>query len=522
GEREKTGLKLEGVGAVNPVNGKKIPVFVADYVLMGYGTGAIMAVPAHDQRDWEFAVKYKVPIVEVIHSKDSSIAKCAYEGEGVMVNSGEFDGTPSVEGAEKVTKWLESKKLGKKAVNYRLKDWLISRQRYWGTPIPVIHCEKCGAVPVPEKDLPVVLPENVELTGEGKSPLSRIKDFIEVKCPKCGAPSKRETDTMDTFVDSSWYFARYTDAKNLKTPFDKKTADYWLPIDQYVGGVEHACMHLIYSRFWHKFMRDIGLLKSSEPFEKLLTQGMVTLGGAAMSKSRGNIVTPDEIIEKFGADTARLFILFAAPPEKQLDWSQEGLEGCWRFLNRVWRLIARKDELKSTKQKSGQRQERGSADAAVLKKTHQTIKKVTNDIVREHQLNTAISSIMELVNECYSSIDSCSDGVLETAQETVVLLLMPFAPHMCEELWEKMGHKKSLLEESWPESDEKYLIDDTIEIPVQVNGKLRATVSVVADITEEKLKEIVSVDPKITPYLEKGRLVKFIYVQKRIANLIVK
>ena len=415
--KDKTGLRLEGIDAINPVNGNRIPVFVADYVLTGYGTGAIMAVPAHDQRDWEFANKFNVPIIEVIHSPEGRIDQQSYEGEGVLVNSGQFNGTPSSEAVEKVTRWLEEKGLGKMAVNYRLKEWLISRQRYWGTPIPMIHCPSCGVVPVAEKDLPVVLPTDVQFTGAGESPLASSPAFLNTRCPKCGGPARRETDTMDTFVDSSWYFARYCDARNDTAPFSKTAADAWLPVDQYVGGIEHACMHLIYARFWHKVMRDLGILSSDEPVAKLLTQGMVTLGGSAMSKSKGNVVAPDEIIEKYGADTARLFILFAAPPEKQLDWSSDGLEGSWRFINRVWRLFENVTAAPAT-----------SADDNALRKLrramHASIKKVTSDIDTEQQLNTAISSIMELVNEIYV-YPAMGDRASREAYESAVLLLAP-------------------------------------------------------------------------------------------------
>ncbi|MFN3966482.1 MAG: leucine--tRNA ligase, partial [Endomicrobiia bacterium] len=388
--REKTGV-FTGLYATNPVNNEKIPVWVADYVLMEYGTGAIMCVPAHDQRDWEFAKRYNLKIKEVIKSPDSNIEKQAYEGEGIMINSGEFNGLESEKGREEITKWLEKKGTGIKKVNYRLKDWLISRQRYWGTPIPIVYCKNCGTVPVSEDELPVVLPENVKITGTGESPLKYVPEFVNTKCPKCSSPAKRETDTMDTFVDSSWYFLRYCDPKNEDLPFDKKIIDYWVPVDQYIGGIEHACMHLMYARFFHKVLRDLGFLSSDEPFTRLLTQGMVTLGGVAMSKSRGNIVEPDEVIEKYGVDTLRLFILFAAPPEKQLEWSDQAIEGCWRFLNRIWRL---KEMIYENNQKSISlsQQEKDK----ILRKLHQTIKKVTEDIEKRYQFNTAIAHIMEL------------------------------------------------------------------------------------------------------------------------------
>jgi leucyl-tRNA synthetase len=512
-DKEKTGLRLEGVNAVNPVTGTKIPVFVADYVLMGYGTGAIMAVPAHDQRDWEFATKYQVPIIEVIHSDSADLKKSAYEGEGVMVNSGPFNGTQSKDGVEKVTAWVEEQGFGKKAINYRLKDWLISRQRYWGTPIPMLYCEKCGIVPVPDSELPVVLPHDVEFTGTGQSPLATSPSFVNAKCPKCGGPARRETDTMDTFVDSSWYFVRYCDPHNDKQPFDPAIANAWLPVDQYIGGIEHACMHLIYSRFWYKVLRDMGLLKSSEPFKKLLTQGMVTLGGSAMSKSKGNIVTQDEIVSKFGADTARLFIMFAAPPEKQLEWSSDGVEGSWRFLNRVWRLMGRLAE--------GTGQEGSEKEATALRHAvHQTIRKVTGDIDVEQQLNTAISAIMELVNTLYQ-YPGMGDAASKEAVATVVLLLAPFTPHTCEELWQQLGHEGTLLEAQWPQTDAKYLVEETIEIPVQVNGKMRVRIEVPAGISEQDLRKAVETDARLRQYLENKKIVKFIYVTGKIVNVVV-
>jgi leucyl-tRNA synthetase len=514
GDKEKTGLKLEGIYAVNPVTGTRIPVFAADYVLMGYGTGAIMAVPAHDQRDWDFAKKYHVPVIEVIHSPDSDLEKSAYEGEGVMVNSGQFDGTPSKDGVAKVTKWIEEKGIGKKAVNFRLKDWLVSRQRYWGTPIPMLYCEKCGTVPAPEAELPVVLPHDVQFTGLGESPLASSESFVNATCPKCGGKARRETDTMDTFVDSSWYFARYCDPHNDKQPFSPEAADAWLPVDQYIGGIEHACMHLIYARFWYKVMRDLGLVKSDEPFAKLLTQGMVTLGGSAMSKSKGNIVSQDEIISKYGTDTARLFIMFAAPPEKQLEWSSEGVEGSWRFINRVWRLSENIMEGKN----AGQAPE---ADAMALRRAvHQTIAKVTRDIEKEQQLNTAISAIMELVNTVYQ-YQYLGDEVSKDAIRTIVLLLAPFTPHMGEEIWEKLGQRGSLLDAAWPVAKAAYLVEETVEIPVQVNGKMRGIVRAPAGVTEAELRKSIETDPKIQPYIAGKTVRKFIYVPGKIANVVV-
>lgn len=519
--KDKTGLRLEGLQAVNPVTGAPIPIFTADYVLTGYGTGAIMAVPAHDQRDWDFAHAHCLPIVEVIHSPECDIGRQAYEGEGVMVNSGQFNGTPSVQGVEKVTAWLEAQKLGVKAVNYRLKEWLVSRQRYWGTPIPMIHCPACGVVPVPEKDLPVILPKDVQFTGSGESPLAASESFSTVTCPSCGSAARRETDTMDTFIDSSWYFARYCDARNDARPFDPALADHWLPVDQYVGGIEHACMHLIYSRFWHRFMRDIGMVSCDEPFTRLLTQGMVTLGGSAMSKSKGNVVAPDAIVEKYGADTARLFILFAAPPQKQLDWSDDGVEGAWRFLNRVWRLQdVTTTPLAAEKLPAGRKED---AVTRLLKQMHRTVAVVTNDIEKEQQLNTAISRVMELVNELYAyAWHGHDDGVSRTAYETVLKLLSPFVPHMTEEIWQNLGHTDLLGSSSWPTADPAFLQDDTLELPVQVNGKLRGKVAVAASADADAVRDVIEADEKLKPYLAGVQIVKFIYVPKKIATIVVK
>jgi leucyl-tRNA synthetase len=514
--KEKTGVKLEGIKAINPVNKNLIPVFLADYVLTGYGTGAIMAVPAHDQRDWDFAKAHNAPIIEVISGGGSDISKQAYEGEGVLVNSAEFNGIKSTDAFEVVSQWIESKGFGKKTVNFKFKDWLISRQRYWGTPIPFIHCPKCGTIPVDEKDLPVALPQDVEFSGEGESPLKTSKTFTDVKCHKCGADAKRETDTMDTFVDSSWYYARYCDAHNDKAPFDVKELNYWMPVDQYIGGIEHACMHLIYSRFWHKVMRDLGLAKGSEPFTNLLTQGMVTLGGSAMSKSKGNTVSPDEIVEKYGADTARLFILFAAPPQKQLDWSAEGAEGCFRFINRIWRLA----DLVNTK--SG-RQACDKDKAELLRITHRTIKKVTGDIEKEFQFNTAISAVMELVNALYAyKYHSNDDGISLQAYKTVVLLMSPFTPHLCEEIWQNIAGEGFVSNASWPSYDEKYLKLDEMELPVQINGKLKGTITVPSGASDEEIKAAVISDDKIGVNLKDRQILKFIYVKDKIVTVVVK
>ncbi|MDR2191999.1 MAG: leucine--tRNA ligase [Endomicrobium sp.] len=514
--KEKTGVRLEGVFAVNPVNEKTIPIFAADYVLTGYGTGAIMAVPAHDQRDYDFAKKHGVEIIEVIKGENSSVAQKAFEDEGVLVNSRQFNGIKTTDAFNIVSRWVEKRGFGKKTINFKLKDWLVSRQRYWGTPIPFIHCPNCGCVPVAEKDLPVRLPEDAEFTGSGESPLKTSKNFLNAKCPKCGAPSQRETDTMDTFVDSSWYYARYCDAKNDGAPFSSDIVNYWMPVDQYVGGIEHACMHLIYSRFWYKAMRDLGMVKDGEPFINLLTQGMVTLGGSAMSKSRGNIVSPDEIIEKYGADTARLFILFAAPPQKQLEWSSDGVEGCFRFINRIWRLY----DLVNTKSDNTP-SEKDKAD--LLRITHYTIKKVGSDIEKEFQFNTAISAVMELVNALYSyKFHSNDGGISKEAYKAVILLMSPFTPHLCEEIWEIMGNKSFVSSASWPSYDEKFIKQDNVELPVQINGKIRGKIIVSADASEEDVKNAAQADEKISPQLKDKRIIKFIYVKARIVTIVVK
>ncbi|MDR0822770.1 MAG: leucine--tRNA ligase [Endomicrobium sp.] len=514
--KEKTGVELKGIKAINPVNKKEIPIFIADYVLTDYGTGAIMAVPAHDQRDWDFAKKFAIPIIEVIHGEKSDIEHKAFEEEGVMVNSEQFNGVKSGEALQIVIKWIEKEGFGKKTINYKFRDWLISRQRYWGTPIPMIHCPKCGIVPAPLSDLPIKLPEDVEFTGEGESPLKTHKAFVNTKCPKCGADAKRETDTMDTFVDSSWYFIRYCDAHNDKEPFNIDAVNYWMPANQYIGGIEHACMHLIYARFWHKFLRDIGMLKSDEPFTNLLTQGMVTLNGSVMSKSKGNVVSPEEIINKYGADTARLFILFAAPPQKQLDWSTDGVDGCWRFVNRIWRL---QDLINIKSDTAANQKDKDS----LLRSAHQTIKKVRQDIEKKLQFNTAISSIMELVNALYAyKFHSNDDGISKEVYKIAVLLMSPFTPHLSEEIWHNLGNKSFVSCESFPNFDENKIKEDAIEIPVQINGKVRGRAIISVDASEEEVKEIIDSDEKIQKNLEGKKIIKFIYVKNKIATLVVK
>jgi leucyl-tRNA synthetase len=514
--KEKTGIRLEGINALNPATRKEIPIFTADYVLTGYGNGAIMAVPAHDQRDWEFAKKFDVPVIEVIKGNNSDISKHAYEDEGILVNSGKFSGVKSADAFDAVSSWIEKQGFGKKTVNFKLKDWLASRQRYWGAPIPMIHCDNCGIVPVSEKELPVLLPEDVEFTGAGESPLKTSKTFVNVKCPKCGKDASRETDTMDTFVDSSWYYSRYCDSHNDNAPFDSVKANYWMPVNQYIGGIEHACMHLIYARFWFKVMRDLGLVKYDEPFTNLLTQGMVTLGGSAMSKSKGNVVSPGKILPKYGADTARLFILFAAPPQKQLDWSSDGIEGCWRFVNRVWRLF----DVVNTKSIAAASQ-KDKYD--ILRTMHKTVKKVTSDIEKEFQFNTAISSIMELVNALYSyKYHANDDGVSLEVYKRLILLLAPITPHLCEEIWEKLGNNECISVHAWPVFDESMIKESSIEIPIQINGKLKGRITVSADAPEDEVEKAVNSDEKISAYLKDKQVVKFIYVKNKIVTIVVK
>ncbi len=525
-EIEKQGLFI-GKYVINPLNGEDVPVWIADYVLMEYGTGAIMAVPAHDQRDFEFARRYNLPIKVVIQLEDEPLDEKtmtqAYEGEGVMVNSGPFTGMPSTEGTKAVTTYLEEKGIGKFAVTYRLRDWLISRQRYWGNPIPIIYCDKCGIVPVPEEDLPVILPENVDFRRKGISPLVAVEEFVNTACPKCFGPARRETDTMDTFTCSSWYFLRYTSPHEDKASFDTEAANYWMPVDQYIGGIEHAVMHLLYARFFTKAMYDMGLCKAKEPFSNLLTQGMVVKDGAKMSKSKGNVVSCDEIVNKYGADTGRLFILFAAPPEKDLDWSDQGVQGCFRFLNRVWRVVH--ENIESWTHGTGEARELDELDKELKYMTHRTVKKVTQDVER-FSFNTAIAAIMELVNTNFKYNESKNRAarngeVLRETTEKLVLLLSPFAPHIAEELWEKMRGKKSIYLQAWPSYDEELAKAPEITLVVQVNGKVRDRIKVPADITEDEMREVALSSEKVKKYTEGKEIVKVITVPGKLVNLVV-
>ena len=510
GRYEKDGV-FTGAYCINPVTNDKMPIYVANFVLAEYGTGAVMAVPTHDQRDFEFAKKYNLPLKVVIHPKDSSLDERtmdkAFEDEGVLTNSAQFTGMMSCDAIDKITEFLEQKGIGKKAINYKLKDWCLSRQRYWGTPIPVIYCEKCGTLPVPEEDLPVILPENAQFTGEGGSPLAKVESFVNVKCPKCKAKAKRETDTMDTFVESSWYMFRYACSDYTKGPLDKGKTEYWLPVDQYIGGIEHAVGHLMYCRFFTKVLRDLKIVDIDEPVLNLLTQGMVIKDGFKMSKSKGNIVTCDSMIEKYGADTVRLFSLFAAPPEKDLDWNDQGIEGMHRFLFRIWRLID------VWKQESHEEK----ASDELLRFQHKTIKKVSEDLNRYH-FNTAISAIMEYVNFLYQ-IDT--KQITKEAIETLILVLAPLVPHISDEIWESIGNNGFTVQEKWLVYNSEYLKEETIKIAVQVNGKLRDAMSVNADSSDDEIKKLAQQTDKVAVYISGKEIKKIIYVPKKLVNIVV-
>jgi leucyl-tRNA synthetase len=534
GEIEKHGVNT-GRYAINPFNGEKIPVWVANYILMDYGTGAIMSVPAHDERDYDFAKKYKIEIRLVILPIADDPEETMTEPplpftthHGSLINSGQFSGLTCDDAIKKMSAYAEQKGFGKATVTYRLKDWGISRQRYWGTPIPMLYCEKDGIVPVPEKDLPVILPENVEITLTGGSPLGRVPEFMNATCPKCGGPARRETDTMDTFVDSSWYFYRYTDAQNDQAPFDSKTAQYWFGdkgIDQYIGGVEHAILHLIYSRFWTKFMRDLGLITNDEPVERLFTQGMVIKDGAKMSKSLGNVVSPDEMVARYGADAARMYSLFAAPPDRDLDWQDTGIEGINRFLGRVYRFFVRYAQ--TNRASISAPTELPPEARAIQRKLHQTIKRVSDDFQGRWHFNTCISAIMELVNTLYGAEEAIGrgavpNGFLSEVERDLVLLLAPFAPYLAHELWDMLGEKGSLLRAPWPKYDAELAKEEELEIPVQMNGKLRSRVVVPADATEDFVIGRALADEKVKTALAGKQIAKKIYVPGKLVNLVVK
>jgi len=501
---------------INPVNNRKIPLWIANYVLMEYGTGAVMAVPAHDERDFEFAKKYNLDIEVVIDNPnqalDAQTMKTAYIEDGVMVNSEQFNGARNKEASESITDWMEQKKIGKRATHFRLRDWLISRQRYWGAPIPIIYCDKCGTVPVEEDQLPVNLPDDVEFKPDALSPLSAAEDFVNTKCPKCKADAKRETDTMDTFVDSSWYYLRYLSPKDKDRPFDKKLVNEWLPVDQYIGGVEHAILHLLYSRFITKVLNDLGYVGFKEPFGALFTQGMIIKNGAKMSKSKGNVVSPDALIEKYGADTIRLYTLFIGPPEKDAEWNDRAVEGSYKFLGRVWRLA---EKVTSSSNDTN------TFDKDLERKIHQTIKKVTRDIEGDFKFNTAISSVMELINAAYLSLDKNYNKSVKFAVEIAVKLLAPFVPHISEELWEKLGNTSTIFNQSWPEHDEEKSKDEVIIIPVMINNKLRSRIEVDSNSSDDDIKTIVLSDAKVKEWLKDKDIKKFIVVPKKLVNIIV-
>jgi leucyl-tRNA synthetase len=536
GAIEKHGV-FSGRYAKNPFNHEPLPIWVANYILMDYGTGAIMSVPAHDERDYEFAKKYKLPIKVVVlplgGDADETVTEpqlpFVAEDGVVVVNSGPFSGLTSKEALKKMAEDAEKNGFGKATVTFRLKDWGISRQRYWGTPIPMLYCEKDGIVAVQEKDLPVILPDKVDITLTGGSPLARVPEFVNAICPKCGGPARRETDTMDTFVDSSWYFYRYTDADNDKEPFDGSTAAYWFGdrgIDQYIGGVEHAILHLIYSRFWTKVMRDLGLVKNDEPVERLFTQGMVIKDGAKMSKSLGNVVSPDEMVARYGADAARLYSLFAAPPDRDLDWQDAGIEGIQRFLGRVYRFVVRKAKPDNPEWSNPIPQDLSPEARQIQRKLHQTIKRVTDDFKGRWHFNTSIAAVMELVNVLYGAEEPIGQAaipvpLLAQVQRSLVLLLAPFAPYLAQELWETLGERGSLLHAPWPKYDPALAKEEELEIPVQMNGKLRSRILVPADADEAHVKERAFADEKIKVAMKGKQLVKWIYVPGKLVNIVI-
>lgn len=525
--KEKTGV-FTGCYGINPVNGKRVPIFISDYVMMDYGTGAIMAVPAHDQRDFEFAKKFDLDIVPVVDSQNPEIdinnLTEAFVAEGTMINSGKYTGMNNKEAIEEITKDLEADGLGKAQVNYKLRDWLISRQRYWGCPIPMVYCEECGWVPEKEENLPVKLPTDVEFTGKGDSPLKTSKTFGETTCPCCGKKAVREFDTMDTFVDSSWYFLRYCDAHNSEKPFDKKKADYWMNVDQYIGGVEHAILHLLYARFFQMVMHDLGLVDAEKPFDNLLTQGMVIKDGAKMSKSLGNIVSPEEIQAKYGADTARLFILFAAPPEKELDWSDAGVEGSYRFLNRVYRLVQEYvNEIRGDFRGSETITIQSAEDKALNFQLNATVKKVTEDAGGRFSFNTAISSIMELVNALYKyKQGEVNVPLMNDAIEKLILILNPFVPHITEELWNDLGHEDRVYQQNWPEFDPAALELETVEIIVQVNGKLKDKMAFEKNAEKSAIEEAALASERVQDAIAGKSVVKTIVVPNKLINFVVK
>ena len=528
-ETEKEGV-FTGRYVINPLNDEKVPLYLANYVLAEYGTGIVMAVPAHDQRDFEFSKKYNLPIKVVIQpegvSLNSEEMTEAFEDIGYLVNSDMFDNMRSDKAISEINKHIEKMGYGECKVNFKLRDWLISRQRYWGAPIPIIYCEDCGTVPIPEEELPVLLPIDVEFKVTGKSPLENNNDFIKAKCPKCGKEGRREIDTMDTFVCSSWYFLRFCDPKNDKTPFDKKKVNYWMPVDQYIGGVEHAILHLLYARFFMKALFDMGYVDYDEPFSNLLTQGMVLKDGAKMSKSLGNVVSPEDIVEKFGADTARLFILFASPPERDLEWSDQAVEGCYRFIKRVIRIVTDYNEL--INYNSGKNSDGLNAEDKELNfMINNTIKRVSDDIAERFNFNTAISAVMELVNALYNYKEKVEDkdkniGLLKKAIETVVILLAPFIPHASEELWALMGKKESVHDMPWPGYNKEALVKDEVEIVIQINGKIKDKILISTGLSKEDVEKEALNNERIMQFIEGKQIIKVIVVPERLVNIVVR
>ena len=523
-EAEKVGM-FTGSYATHPITGKEVPIWIANYVLADYGTGAVMGVPAHDERDYAFAKKYDLPVNWVIQNSaqdlDFASLDTAFTEDGVLVNSGDFSGKTSEEARQALGDYFTEQGTGRKTVNFRLRDWLISRQRYWGCPIPVVYCEKCGEQLVPEDQLPVKLPEDVSFDGGAISPLATSENFLNTTCPCCGGPARREIDTMDTFIDSSWYFLRYTDARNDKEVFNKEIAKYWMNVDQYIGGIEHAILHLLYARFFVKVLHDIGLVEVDEPFKALLTQGMVLKEGSKMSKSKGNVVSPEEIIAKYGADTARLFILFAAPVDRDLDWSDQGVEGSYRFLGRVWRIIDTYQQLGT----SGHHDSLSKDETALRRELHRAIKKVTEDLDGKFNFNTAISTVMELVNAMYQFKDSHDTVQSELAKELVeklTLLLAPFVPHITEEIWHECGFEGSVHAASWPTYEESALVVDEVEVAVQVNGKVRDKLTVSVSLSKEELEAAAKALPRVQEFTEGKTVVKVIVVPKKLINIVVK
>jgi len=525
---EKRGF-FTGAYVINPFNDEKIPIWIANYILMEYGTGAIMSVPAHDERDFEFAKKYDLEVRIVILPRRHEQGQQAeptlpYTAmDSLLINAGEFSGLGNQEAIQKMTLFAEQKGFGKGTVGYRLRDWGISRQRYWGTPIPILYCDKCGIVPVPEHDLPVVLPENVEITQQGGSPLARVPEFVNAKCPKCGGMARRETDTMDTFVDSSWYFYRYTNARLATAAIDSAAVAYWFPIDQYIGGVEHAILHLIYSRFWTKTIRDLGLIKNSEPVERMFTQGMVIRHGAKMSKSKGNVVSPDEMVERYGADSTRVYSLFAAPPDRDLDWQENGVEGVSRFLAKVYRLVTRYATIPQRQSNKATR----PAARDLERKLHQTLRRVSTDFEGRWHFNTSIAAVMELVNAITAADAEISSGGVPPQQvaslmRMLVLMLAPFAPFLAAELWETLGEKSQLLREPWPQFDAQLAREEEVEVPIQINGKNRSRIVIPVGLPEADVRERALNDDKIRAFIDGKQVVKVIVVPDKLVNIVVR